>query len=173
LSPSGLALAAQGKKDAEDHARWLAAMPKSLQPTWTDMAAAGYYDIKSMRALLAAEFPEATPRARALLNWYGSISGSWHATPAFELAPEALLRDFAPAEMVSALQSAPLTDTQLEGAARFFAGGDGDPGILPAAIKASLLEYALKSTNANNIKWAKQAFSPPPPDDTTPPAAAK
>ncbi len=172
------------KKTADIENRWLQAMPKSLQPFWEPLRIMDP-DITPMRDPLAKEFPDVTQRIRALLSWYGSGSTDWVNVPTYEHAAMDLLRDYTTAELVTAIQSSPLSEVQLNGAARAFTSytkpdpaasrpARGTPpqsqydfSAIPAPLKAALLEHVLKSNNRYNIQFAQWAFSPPPPDNTT------
>jgi hypothetical protein len=54
-----------------------------------------------------------------------------------------------------------------EGASRFFAASDfsrecpNDLNFLPPSLKKKLLDHSLKSTENNNLEWAKDAFAEP------------
>jgi hypothetical protein len=133
-----------------------------------------------MRAPLAAEFPEISPRIRALLTWYGSGSRDWMNVPFYEQAVLTLLQDYTTQQIVTAMQTGPLSDEQFEGAARAFTSYKApdrsvprpprgtppefqyDFAAIPASIKAALLDHVLKSNNNYNILFARSAFSPPP-----------
>ncbi len=180
LSQSGLAddarkaLARNAAADART--RWRRAAPQSLQPLLTPMALQQPEppDVAPLRAPLAAEFPEVTPRIRALLAWYGAGSKDWLNVPFYEGAALALLQDYSTAEVVAAIQTAPLSDDQKNGAARALTSYkpahpvrgsqpafNYDAAAIPPAVKAMLLEYVLQGGNKYNMLFAQQIFAPP------------
>ena len=67
--------AAEQKKFQEDNARWLAAMPKSLQPSWNARSSNPFPNIFPLREPLTQEYPDVTQRILKLLEWYGSGAG--------------------------------------------------------------------------------------------------
>jgi hypothetical protein len=160
-------IAARQKKDQETEARWLAAMPKSLRPFWTKMRKDILPDLKPFRATLAREYPDAERRILALLKWYGSGAGPWSGFPSYEDVAGHLLVDFSPAQLIAASERSDLTDPQVEGAARLFAGWHFLGGrenlldILPPSLKNRLLEHSLKSADSDKIERAKNAFGEP------------
>ena len=152
-----------------ERARWRAGMPKSLLPFW-DVYNRTEFDsaIPSLQAELKKEFPQTAPRILALLTWYGSGAGPWTNFASYEVIAETLLMDYSTAELIAALESANLTQTPMEGAARLFAGGNfskkrpADSRALPAALKKRLLAHILKtSTDPQKQDLAKCAFSGP------------
>jgi len=173
LSQSVVEAAAMEKNAAEDRARWFAATPNSIKSIWSDESWADPPKAEAMRPLLAAEYPDVTPRIRALLSWYGSDTEGIGGRHGYEVACEALLFPYTPAEIVAAIHSAPLTDTQLDGAFKFLSGEEMEAKALPADIKAALLEHAMKSNIPLYIALAKHMFSPSVVPAQTPPASAK
>jgi len=118
---------AEQKQRAVATARWLANMPASFLSLWPSVAQSPYVtakDLEPFRQALLAEFPDPRVRIRALLTWYGSGAGPWSGFPAYESIAETLLLDFPTDEIVNVVQSTPMTDVQLEGAARLFADWD-------------------------------------------------
>jgi hypothetical protein len=161
-------IAAAQTKDKESVARWVAAMPKSLRRFWTEEMRQGMppLNLKPLRRPLAQEFPDIRQRVLALFKWYGSGEGGWSVSPAYEDIPEKLLLEFPTPQLIAATEGTELTDAQLEGAARLFAGWNGtkredDLKMLPLALKRRLLEHSLKSTDSDKQEWAKNAFEEP------------
>jgi len=156
--------AAERKKWEDDSARWLAAMPKSLQPFWTAMGSDPVPNVFPLREPLAREFPDVTQRILKLMEWYGNGAGPWSGFPSYEEVPDKLLHDYSTKVIVTAIQSTALDDAQIEGAARFFAGWDfsqtrpGDLALLPASLKKTFLEHSLKSKDTDKIERAQNAF---------------
>lgn len=157
----------RAEESAIAYRRWQAAMPKSIQPIWEKSRTQwGDPDPKPLGVALAKEFPEVRSRALALFAWYGSGEGPWSGFPAYETAAEKLLLGFPTADLVAAAQTENLTTAQTEGAARLLGGWSfwklrpDDSKKLPAALKAKLLEHALKSTDEFKQNRAKYAFDP-------------
>ncbi len=72
----------------------------------------------------AQAYPDQQDRILALFAWFGSGAGPWLGCPAYEQTPEYLLLQESVEELVDVLQSQSLSEEELEGAARFFAGTD-------------------------------------------------
>jgi hypothetical protein len=160
---------AREKRRLKNEQRWRAAMPPSLQnfalepsdPFSKPMQ--GYISIEEMHELVKKELPDTRKRCLALFGWYGSGEGSWSNTWSYEEVPEKLLHMEAIPEAIASAQRDDLTETQLEGAARFFVTplfklSQTESQALPAALKKKLLEHSLKSPYADNRKWAQQTF---------------
>lgn len=192
LSQTGLAVEAQNaryqKLADEARARWVKAMPRSLVPFLGSdvlMQTPEVPDLAPLHAPLAAEFPDKLARIRALLAWYGAGAKDWQNVPTYELAAMMLLQEYSTAEVVAAIQAGPLTDDQMNGAARIFTSYEPhvslikkatsstpavpstpqpkyDFAAIPDPLKAALLEYVLKSNNNYNVLFARWAFSPTP-----------
>jgi hypothetical protein len=97
------------------------------------------------------------------LKWDGLGVGPRSGYPAYEDIPEKLLLEFPISQLIAASEGTELTDSQLEGAARLFAGWIGtkredDLKALPSALKKRLLEQSLKSPDSCHQEWAKNAF---------------
>lgn len=159
-------MAARAKQGEISYARWCAAMPKSLQPRWERATRDEVLpNVKPLRAALAKEFPDTGQRILALFSWYGSGAGPWSGFPSYESAAEELLLDIPTLDLIAAAQADNLTETQLEGAARLFAGWSfsqrrpDDRKTLPAALKKKLLDYSLKSKDEDKLGRAKDAFA--------------
>lgn len=148
-------------------------MPKSLQDVW-----ANHHDLwtgnflADSRAALAAEFPEVTPRIRALLEYFGAEKSSFPASP-FQLQAANLLVDYLPGQLVAAMQSGPLSDAQMLGAVRFVSTNFPDPAVnIPADLHAKLLAFAQKQGDRSTIQRMNAVFNRPPPDSSAPGKAA-
>jgi hypothetical protein len=104
-------------------AHWLTVMPASVRPLWPEfLARHGPADYRPLEVALAQEFPEERQRILVLFAWYASGTGRWSGYPADEEIVADLLHRYPFAELSQVAQSDALTDLQLKGAARFFAG---------------------------------------------------
>ncbi|HEX6902498.1 MAG TPA: hypothetical protein VF789_22450 [Thermoanaerobaculia bacterium] len=158
---------ADEKNYKKAYERWLAAMPKSVEPLWDEVMEDEFSpDLEPARKALAKEFPDVQPRILALFAWYGSGDGPWSGFPSYESVAEELLLDFPTPDLIAAAQSENLSESQIEGAARLFGGWEfsqrrpDDRKNLPAPLKARLLEHSLKSTDADKLGRARSAFAP-------------
>lgn len=132
--------------------RWNASMPESIR-LLTDRSWESEWNasLEPVRAKLTEEFPDKRARVLALFNWFGSGSGAWSGFPGYEEIPEKLLLEFTTPELAEAAQAPNLTQAQLEGAARLFAGWSfsqerpKDVAKLPRSLKQTLLRHALNS----------------------------
>ena len=130
--------------DEDSYARWLAAMPKSILPLWTDKnsnpppsedfnpSPHPFYDpnhrvseqrnnvLKPFRIALNNDSPDKSTRILELLKWYGSGKGPWSGYPMYESYATGLLFDYPTQDIISAIKKVNLTKEQIEGAARFF-----------------------------------------------------
>ena len=170
-------------------ARWQEAMPRCLYPYAEEMftSSAGMasfiplhpegppgkieevtYKLTPLLSALAAEYPDVDRRILTLFHWYGSGQGPWSGFPAYESVAERLLLAFPVDQLLAALTRHELTPTQLEGAARFFAGyyfAKYRPSAirhLPPDISQRLLEHSLASDDKDRIQRAVNAFSTSP-----------
>lgn len=158
-------MAAQAKKSELAHERWQAALPDSVRPFWRRATPSRTSpDVESLRTAFAAAFPNARERALALFEWFGSGEGPWSGFPLYELAAEELLLEIPTADLIAAAQDERLSEVQLEGAARLFAGGGfaqrhaNEPNPIPAALKSKLLKHSHRSGDSDKISRANHAF---------------
>jgi hypothetical protein len=146
-------------------ANWRAAMPASIRPLWTDdmwyLAHAGNADLHRMIDALAQEFPDKNGLLLELLSWYGSGIGARCSFCArYEFIVDDLLFQFSSDEIVKAALSKPLTEEQLDGAARFFADWyfqrerPTDIQNFPSSLKSTLLAHIQKRSNEDWIKYS-------------------
>jgi hypothetical protein len=154
---------AQSKKDWE---RWLTAMPKAVQPVWSDaLGQFGRVDHVPLRIALEQEMPDQGERILALLEWFGSGSGPWSGFPSYEIAAEKLLLDFSTTDIVAAIQSKRLSPAQTEGTARLFGGWTfgklrpKDLKELPNALKKDLWLHTQNTNDKDKISRARRAFT--------------
>lgn len=166
--PSEAQIEAQDKQASDIKAKFEAQMPKSLGDLWVKNNY-NWPGVPAARAALAAEIPDTSSRIRALLGYYGAGGGAWNAFGGYEVQAVNLLLDYSAEDVAAALQG-PLTDAQMEGAARWLTGYKY--AYLPnisAAIKAKLLAYVMKSNDDKKIALAQRLLSPPPVNgDATP-----
>ena len=151
--------------------RWVKAMPTSLVPLWPDSFqpdALMNYDLGPLDAALNREYPDKDIRIRSLLAWYGSGAGPWSGYPAYEEVTTKLLLEYSTPELLLAVQSSPMSEEQIEGSARLFAGWDfrhtrpADTALLPVELKRLLLNHSLKSTDQDKLERARRAFAANP-----------
>jgi hypothetical protein len=151
--------------------RWVKAMPTSLVPLWPDSFqpdALMNYDLGPLDAALNREYPDKDIRIRSLLAWYGSGAGPWSGYPAYEEVTTKLLLEYSTPELLLAVQSSPMSEEQIEGSARLFAGWDfrhtrpADNALLPVELKRLLLNHSLKSTDQDKLERARRAFAANP-----------
>lgn len=113
----------QVQESEREAAHWLAVMPAAVRPLWQEfLARPGRPDYRSVEAALAQEFPDEQQRILALFAWYASGTGRWSGYPSYEDVVADLLRRYPFSELSQLAQSTGLTDLQIKGAARFFAG---------------------------------------------------
>lgn len=168
ISRSAEELAAKNEREQETNGRrWRAGMPSSVGPLWNDQFMGMGDDLRGLRAALSKEYPKTTDRIRALLGWYGSGAGPWSGYPSYEDVAQELLFDFKTEEVIAAVANEDLSDAQLEGAARFFAGWDfgqqrpKDRDRLSSDLRHRLLSHSLKSQDDDKRVRAKRAFAAP------------
>jgi hypothetical protein len=169
----------QERTDRADEERWISAMPASLRPLWPKlMQDAEWWSLttqgiansaNSLKPALAKQFPDVRERIRALFSWFGSGAGPWSGYPAYEDVAPRLLLEYQASELISAIQDAPLTESEMEGAARFFSGYCYGHAycppedstlipLIPIEIKKSLLVHVLKSPDQDKVERARRAF---------------
>ena len=97
-----------------------------------------------------------------LMAWFGSGSGPWSGFPGYEEIAARLLRQYPTPELIKAVDGRPLTDQEVEGAARILGSWTpaSDLTPIPADLRRILLEHCLKSPDQDRVERAKQAFSP-------------
>lgn len=147
--------------------RWIAAMPKGLEPVWQDsLGQFGDVNTEPLVKALSESIPKKQNQILALLQWFGSGAGPWSGFPSHESAAEELLLEYQIAEVVSAVENNNLTAEQVEGAARLF-GGWGfsqkhPKGLeqVPADIKRSLWNHVKDTKDEDKLGRATRAFKP-------------
>ena len=152
--------------------RWRAAMPASLQPFFVEMMQSSELELEPLQAALAREIPDKNARIRSLLQLFGSDDGSWAMSESYEIAVEHLLAAYSTPDLIAAAQAGPLSSEQTLGTARIFSALEfhdraNDRELLPADLRAALLERGLASADSLNRGRAQEAFgipASPPPD---------
>ena len=82
----------------------------------------------------------------------------------YESVAEEMLLEYSTPELLTAIQSSPLTEQEKEGTARLFGGWDfnnrrpEDHALIPADLKKVLLDHSLVSTDQDKIGRAQSAF---------------
>lgn len=150
-------------KEYQDYQRkWVEGMPDSLKPLWPATKLNFQPDLTPLRDALAEQIPDKNARILALFSWYGSGAGPWSGYPTYEGHAEGMLLEYPTAELLAAVNSRELTETQIEGVARLFGGwafSQQRPNDrLPADLKGRLLKHGLASKNEDNRARARRAF---------------
>ena len=122
-------------------------------------------DVDDFRPVLEREYPSKNARILALLNWFGSGGGPWNGAPANESITENVLFLFTTKEILMAIDSRKISETETEGAARFFSGWDFSQKrpddlrkMLSDALRQKLLAHALKREDEEKREIAQRAF---------------
>ena len=144
--------------------RWFDGMPASIQSFGLEnIEGRPEQDRTAMRAALAKQFPNQRARIQSLFGWFGSGEGPWSGFPSYESEAETLLLEYSTSDLLASLENDELTQTQWEGAARFFAGWAfnkqrKEQNVLPPAIRLRLLGVSLATQNEDRNERAKKAF---------------
>ena len=154
----------QAKIYEENERRWFEAMPrgvkKALEETKPETIAIIKPEYPKLEIALKTEYPKQVHRIRALLHWYGSGSGQWSGYPSYESVAETALLKYRTSDLLAAIKSGSLSETQKEGAARLFASWDfnrtrpNDGKLINKKLKAMLLEHVLKSSDEDKRERA-------------------
>jgi len=141
--------------------RWLEAMPQSLLHFWSKMEARSISEnYRLIYDTLVNEYPNESERILALLHWFGSGTGRM----AYEAYAEELLLNHKTAAILEAINSVELTETQIEGTARFFCGWrfkenrSENLDLLPDDLKQQLFEHCQFSTDEHLRERAQALF---------------
>ncbi len=152
------------KEANEAERKWVEAMPPSLKPHWAFARRSFDPNLVPLRKALEAQVSEKNERVLALYSWYGSGKGPWSGFPYYEEVAEKMLLDYSTRELLAAIEGKVLSPTQTEGAARLFGGWlfyrlrPDDYKLLPAKLKAQLLEHSLTSEDKDKRSRAQRAF---------------
>lgn len=161
---------AANKKYTEEERRWYSAMPNGLKEAFDaqryKLGIPGMYDLRQMNIILEREYPEKNHRIRTLLQWYGSASNSdsWSSLYEYEVIAEQILLQYPTKELLTAINGVGLSELQIEGAARLFAGWSfyknhpDDAALISPSLKKRFLDHALKSGNPEKAERARSAF---------------
>jgi len=170
-----------GRERADDIAaqRWLAGMPSHLRPLWPEILQNPLWceitpdavkaSAKVLDPVLANEYPNVNQRIRSLFSWFGSRSGRWSGYYAWEDVPSRMLLEYSADQLANAMRGGPLTDTEAEGAVRFFVvytpnalfRSPEDRTLiaqLPDELKKALLDHVAKAEDQEKLEMARKAF---------------
>ncbi len=141
---------------------WREATPPCLIPLWESVMESPL-DIGPLQRALEDEHPDAHARILELYRWFGSGKGLWNEYPSYECVPEKLLWEYPTPVLVGALTNNPITQEQVEGAARYFGGWrfikeKGEFHMIPAELKQRLLKHTLEHSDPSNAHGAERAF---------------
>ena len=158
---------ANRKQGERDWKRWVAAIPKGLEPIWENAIGELFdVDTKPLVKALETSIPNKEDQILAILEWFGSGAGPWSGCPSYELVAEELLLEYQVAEIVSVIDIEKLTASQIEGAARLFGGWDFSQkypeGLkqVPPEIKKALWDHVKDTKDDDKLGRAENAFKP-------------
>jgi hypothetical protein len=121
--------------------------------------------IIELQGVLKGAYPDGRERALALLSWYGNGAGLWSGFPQYEEIADKLILGIPEGDLVRALSDPGLSESQLEGGARFLAGvktrslRNSILWQLSEDRKRAFLDYILRSTDEDKKKRAMNVFS--------------
>ncbi len=163
------------RRDAESQAnattRWREVMPACLRPFSESILQqvdefGRLSDISPLQQAVEQAHPDPSDRALVLFDWFGHGLGPWSGFPSYESVAESLLMRIPIADVLHALDSPGLSDTKLEGAARFLAGWEfrsnrrSELAQLPDAARRRLLEHIQQSPSRDKLERVRAAFDP-------------
>lgn len=147
------------------HAKWVAALPEEIRPTWEKTMNEGLdANLGLLRSAFAKKYTNKNERILALLSWYGSGKGPWSGFPAYEDTAEKLLLEYSTPDILAAINGITFSAQQMEGCARLFGGWSfyqsrpNDRDMLPSSLKKVLLDHSLKTSDEDKLSRAKNAF---------------
>jgi hypothetical protein len=160
---------ADEKSSREAKERWLAAMPAPFLPFWEAMRERDE-DLEPalLRQALAKDLPATADQIGTLFGWFGSGQGLWSGFPSYEMVAEELLLTYTTPELLAVAEKDGLTQAQLEGAARLFAGfpfgrdREADLALLSPGLRARLLAQGLAGADADRDGRARSAYEGQP-----------
>lgn len=156
----------RSEEESERHMeRWLRSMPECFLPFWDKMDDNRNPEVhEALLKALRAAVPSQEAQSLALLAWFGSGEGPWSGYPSYERVPEMLLLHYPTKLLIDVLTSSTVTESQLLGASRYFAGWGfrrarpADQNLLSASLKLRLLEAVRKTGIANNVESATRIY---------------
>jgi hypothetical protein len=153
------------RQSEQDWARWVSEMPRALVGVWPGTIRQSYgADIGALQAALDRSLPDERTRILSLLEWYGSGAGPWSGFPVYEQKAEQLLLQFSTAALLHAVDSAKVSSSHMEGAARLFGGWSfnksrpNDLSLLPKSLKQSFWNHVKNTEDADKLTRARNAF---------------
>lgn len=160
----------QAIKSRSQWETWLSSIPAGLQDEWQlcyerSSGTTNREALDTSRQLMLERIPNQQNRILSLLAWFGSGSGQWSGFPAYEDTVEQLLFDYRIDEIVSAIRSRQLIESELEGAARFFGGWTFSKNYpsglnsIPNEIKQLLWEHVRSTPDEDKLHRASRAFN--------------
>jgi hypothetical protein len=145
--------------------RWLEAMPPAIRRRGPpERQGLRRINAVPFREVLARDMPDRNERILALFAWFGSGAGHWSGYPTYESLPQEMLLEYPTADLLAAVEGKELTAAQTEGVARLFASftfsrlRPNDLQMLPAGLRARLLEHSLASPDQDKRERARKAF---------------
>lgn len=147
--------------------KWMEAMPASIRPLFKDALRVRPFkdvDIEPLSLALVNEMPDQKQRILSLLKWYGSGEGPWSPHRGYESVAETMLLEYDTEYIVAAIESTDLTEAQLEGAARLFAGNkfrrERPTGLnkVPLYMKQMFWDHVKPTEDKDKLRRAKSAF---------------
>ena len=121
-------------------------------------------DVSPLQQAICQAHPDAAQRALVLFDWFGHGLGPWSGFPAYESVAESLLMRIPITDILHSLDSPDLSETKLEGAARFLAGWEfrsrrrPELAQLPDETKRRLLAHIQQSASQDKLARARAAF---------------
>lgn len=163
------------RRRAEEHSmnasRWVSAIPSPLKPFQSVLLEGDYpprsLDRRELHRALEQGVPTRREQIRLLYHWFGSGAGPWTGFPSYEGCAEELLLHFDTSDLIAVASRSDLDPTELEGAARLFAGWTfhqqrpNDRARLPPSLRATLLKHSLQDPNEDKQARARNAFEKP------------
>ncbi|MFN7732304.1 MAG: hypothetical protein ACK5OB_10380 [Pirellula sp.] len=181
------------RKDEQSRAawqRWQSAMPDCLKQltaeVWQRIQETN--DLTPVRESLRTAYPDLSAQILSLFRWFGTGAGPWTGFPVYERLAEEILLQYPVEELVEALQNASLSEEELEGASRFFAGWafvhrtakhevqlpptltytqlgvflpdrSDEPVSIPVTLKQQFLAHCRGSSDEDKKQRAESAFA--------------
>ena len=121
-------------------------------------------EINTLIEPLKKEIPNQNKRILALFSWYGSGASPWTNCPTYEGIAEKMLTEYKLADIANALQLVKLTDSQKEGAVRYFCvhyNGLTDKrniNELKVQTQDLLWNFVKTTKDLDKLSWAKKTF---------------